>query len=237
LLIPCPSRSIGTKLKMKTPADRGPVSSGIFGKLRHGLFTDEDPLHAHKILGAVCLAHFAYRTGCLAADPLGGDMAFGAAAKAVLPVMLILHASLSCSSIVFPLPGRRIREGSRIWPQFRLHSIVFAGRSLACMALVWADQWYPAPGGPRYWANTLIVFAALLAADAATDWVPLSQRSPTIRGLDAPPLYRYCFSLVQFLETIGCLVGLRSYAGQFAVVFVIQTCAYAPWHIDASRKT
>ena len=32
------------------------------------------------------------------------------------------------------------------------------------------------------------------------------------------------FSYLQFLGTCGCLVGIRAYGAQFAIVFIIQTC-------------
>ena len=62
----------------------------------------------------------------------------GAGAMVVL-LSLLPHALLSASSLIFRIPKRRIKEGSRIWPEYRLHSIVFAYRSVACMAVTWAE--------------------------------------------------------------------------------------------------
>jgi len=141
-------------------------------------------------------------------------------------MLIIMHLCLSCTSLVFKLPPRRIKEGSRIWPEFRLHSIIFACRSLACMALVWAERRYDPDGPPRYWANVLIVFATLVAADVASSSVDPVSRSNTIRGLEMAPIYKFAFSYMQFLGTCGCLVGLRAFAAQFAIVFIIQTYAF-----------
>jgi len=133
---------------------------------------------------------------------------------------------LSLTSLVFKLPKVRIKEGSRIWPEFRLHSIIFACRSLACMSLTWWERRFDPTGEPRYWANVVIVFATLIAADASTASLDPISRSNTIRGLDTGPLYKFAFSFMQFLGTCGCLVGIRSFAGQFAIVFIIQVYAF-----------
>ena len=94
------------------------------------------------------------------------------------------HLMLSLTSLIFRIPKVRIREGSRIWPEFRLHSIVFACRSLACLVIVFLEKRYDPHGEPRYWANVLVVFATLLGADLATASVDPSSRSNTIRGLE-----------------------------------------------------
>jgi hypothetical protein len=197
--------------------------STFLTRARRGLFTHEDPFNVHKMLGFPCLAHFVVRTTSLPRSPLS-DMGFTESRVTIF--VIVLHLCLSCTSLVFKLPKQRIKEGSRIWPEFRLHSIVFACRSLACMTLTWLERRYDPLGPPRYWANVLIVFATLLAADAATSSVDAVSRSNTIRGLDTAPLYKFAFSYMQFLGTCGCLVGLRYFAAQFAIVFIIQTYAF-----------
>ena len=90
------------------------------------------------------------------------------------------------------------------------------------MAVVWAEKRYALE--PMYWANVAIVFATLLAADVAT--ASVEHHSNTIRGLDTSAAYKFAFSFMQFLGTCGCLVGLRAFGGQFAIVFIIQTYAF-----------
>ena len=94
---------------------------------RRSLFTHEDKFNAHKLLGLPCLAHFLVRTLSVPVRPFA-DMGF--TASPVTLVLIIWHLLLSISSLVFKIPKMRIKEGSRIWPEFRLHSIVFACRSL-----------------------------------------------------------------------------------------------------------
>jgi len=171
----------------------------------------------HKVMGFACLLHFLLRVGFLLDDMRFDD-------SLLTPACIAMHATLSLSSLIFHIPRVRIKEGSRIWPEFRLHSIVFACRSLACMLVVWAERRYDSPG--HYLANVAIVFATLVAADASTASVDPKSRSNTIRGLETGLLYKYSFSLLQFLGTTGCLVGLRAFAAQFAIVFIIQTYAF-----------
>ena len=193
------------------------------GQWRRGLFTHEDPFNVHKTLGFPCLIHFIGRTLSLPLSPWS-DMGF--TDSPLTAGLIVMHLCLSCSSLVFKIPKVRIKEGSRIWPEFRLHSIVFACRSLACMMLTWLERRYDPTGDPHYLANVVIVFATLIAADLATASVDPTSRSNTIRGLETTALYKFAFSYMQFLGTCGCLVGLRAFAGQFAIVFIIQTYAF-----------
>ena len=189
--------------------------------VRKGLFTHEDTFNIHKVLGLPCLLHFILRTLSVPFQPFN-DMGFEASRATGL--IIVWHLALSVSSLIFRIPKVRIKEGSRIWPEFRLHSIVFACRSLACMTVVLLEKRYNA--GPYYLANVAIVFATLLGADAATASVDPASRSNTIRGLKTSAAYKFAFSFMQFLGTTGCLVGLRSFAAQFAIVFIIQTYAF-----------
>ena len=186
---------------------------------RRGLFTHEDTMNIHKMLGLPCLAHFIYRTLLVPFQPFD-DMGFQA--SRLTAVMFIWHFGLSVSSLIFRIPKVRIKEGSRIWPEFRLHSIVFACRSLACLGIVWAERRLSLE--PMYCANALVVMATLVAADVAS--ASVEHHSNTIRDLDTSAAYKFVFTFMQFLGTCGCLVGLRAFAGQFVIVFIIQTYAF-----------
>lgn len=61
------------------------------------------------------------------------DMGFLTHAAWTLPTLL-LHAVLNLSSLHFRLPSRRIAtDRGRIWPEYRLRSLVFCLRGLACI--------------------------------------------------------------------------------------------------------
>ncbi|KAJ1459636.1 hypothetical protein M885DRAFT_510802 [Pelagophyceae sp. CCMP2097] len=183
-----------------------------------GLLTHEDPQHVHKVLGMSCLLHFLWRFSGVGAS----DMRFAPSIATLASVAL--HALLSVSSLIFKIPTKRIAEGSRIWPEYRLHSIAFALRSLACMVVIWAELKLGAE--PKYAANAIIVLVTLAAADAGTWFVGPAGRSSTIRELDAPPVVRFFFSVMQFHATAGCLFGARRFSTQFYYVWIIQFTAF-----------
>jgi len=187
------------------------------------LVTHEDYPHRvfgfHKMLGIACLLHFIYRFSVAAfLVDMGFDKSLGSLAWTGV------HATLSLSSMIFRIPKKRIVEGSRIWPEYRLHSIIFACRSLACMLLIWFEQRTERP--PMYEANVVIIFATLIAADIASWSVGEASRSSTIQDLDAPAWLRFFFSVMQFHATAGCLLGIRRYSTQFMYVWIIQFTAF-----------
>lgn len=188
---------------------------------KRGLFTHEDKFNVHKLFGFPVLLHFIMRIFSVPFRPMD-DLGFKASPQTAL--LLIMHLCLSISSLVFRIPKVRIKEGSRIWPEFRLHSIVFACRSLSCMAVVWVEQRYSLQ--PMYWANVVIVLATMIGADVATNSVDPASRSNTIRGLETTAAYKFSFSFMQFVGTCGCLVGLRSFGSQFMILFIIQIYAF-----------
>jgi len=183
------------------------------------LFTKEDGFNFHKFFGLFALLNFIYRFRFVGPS----DMNFKTTGLAT-PVCFFMHAMLSASSLIFKIPIKRIAEGSRIWPEYRLHSIIFAYRSLACLLVTYLELKYG--GETRYYLNGLIVVGTLLAADFGTWWVGPAGRSSTIQGLDAPPFMRYFFSVMQFHATAGCLIGVRRFSTQFFYVWIIQFTAF-----------
>lgn len=123
----------------------------------HKLRTKEDPSHIHKTLGFVCLFNFIYRfyllfvSGTMNLNNLGGVG------------MVLVHGLLSGSSMIFHIPSSRNRAAPMIYPEFRLHSIIFAMRSVACFLLTY------------YKFHLFYKFAAcyltMLLADGATYYI------------------------------------------------------------------
>lgn len=190
------------------------------------LVTKEDPTHIHKALGIACLISFIWRTTQISAS---ADMGFQSKPYLTIPT-LCLHLALSLSSLEFKIPYKRIKEGSRIWPEYRLHSIVFASRSIAAILLYWFEQQYGYTGtatitstttaGPFYKANVVIVLATMAAADLSTR--SQKHQSNSIRELDVSRATGYFFSVCQFYATAGVLFGVRRYTIQFLNVMVVQ---------------
>ena len=195
--------------------------------LRKALFTTEDTLNFHKILGFFVLAHIIYRFALIPFSTSAKDLLGFGAAQFSTPLLIALHSTLSLSSFVFHIPFKRYKEGTRIWPEFRLHSVIFAHRALASMLVVWIDAVFPALNGPRYWLNIIIVFATLFAADLATRSVPPEHSSRTVSNMQTSATKKAFFSFMQFLGTMRMLLGVRSFDGYFVGVLLIQVTAFS----------
>jgi len=185
------------------------------------LFTNEDTFNVHKTLGITCLVSYIYRFAHVGS----ADMNFTSGPLTLLSIAL--HLLLSVSSLIFRIPLKRIVGGYRIWPEYRLHSIVFASRSLATMLLTWYELKHGLE--PNYILNAAIVLGAITAADVSSMSMGppgTSGRSSTIQDLDAGPATRFFFSVMQFHATMGCMLGVRRFSTQFVYVWIIQFNAF-----------
>ena len=186
---------------------------GALFKLKKQLFTHEDPWHFHKTLGICCLISFAWRLSMIGPS----DMGFQKYTTLTLPTLL-LHLSLTLSSFVFKIPSKRIKSGDRIWPEYRLHALVFLSRSLICCCVFYFEQLHHLP--PNYDINCVIVILTILAADISSRIV--THRSGSIRDLDTHPAVKYYFSWMQFVATSLHLYGARRFSLFFYTAFVVQ---------------
>jgi hypothetical protein len=107
------------------------------------------------------------------------DMGFATRPALTLPT-IFLHWCLNLSAFAFKIPAKRIKSGDRIWPEYRLHSLVFLSRSLAIMCVYYYEQHYQLE--PNYIFNFAIVMVTLIAADASS-WSVGENRSSSIREL------------------------------------------------------
>ena len=133
------------------------------------LFVAEGRLRPHKLLGLYAMGHFAYRY--LAFFTGAADMGFAGSRPHRTTLALSPHLTLQLSGLRFAIPRRRIKEGSRIWPEYRWHALVFACRCLALMALALS---YKSTGTDASTATRLLSSGPLLVvllAMAAADTV------------------------------------------------------------------
>ena len=92
----------------------------------HKLVTKEDPFFIHKAFGIISFCNFMYRYYLLFAY---GQMMIN---SQVDMGILVIHGLLSTSSLIFNIPKKRHASLPMIFPEFRLHSIVFGLRSIVC---------------------------------------------------------------------------------------------------------
>ncbi len=134
----------------------------------HKLVTKEDAsyFHSHKILGGLCLGNYIYR---FAMFLMYGTMFYNPGIETLF--WILCHTLLSTSSLIFHIPHNRIVGAPMIWPEFRLHSIVFALRSIIVMSTFWFDQTLPWIGW--YYVIPFVrlgaVLGTLVAADSITN--------------------------------------------------------------------
>jgi hypothetical protein len=183
------------------------------------LITNEDPMHIHKTLGMLCMLSYVFRL----AQTGPSDMGFASYPALTIPTV-ILHLLLNITSLVFKIPARRISSGYRIWPEYRLHSLVFLARSLAVMVLFWYEQTFHKE--PNYDFNLAIIILGLVAADLSS-YSQRQYQSSTIRDLDTAEWVKFLFSLAQFCGSANILYGLRyRYSMHMLSVTVVQCNAF-----------
>lgn len=184
------------------------------------LITHEDYLHHHKIIGILVLLMFMIRFSLIGPTH---DMGFKTYPQFTIPSIL-LHFLLNVSSFQFKIPQKRIRDGGRIWPEYRLHAAVFAIRSMITILLYHYEQTYHIP--PNYNYNYIILMGGMLAADFVSYSVSTKYQSRSVRDLDTHPTVKFFFSFMQFQANAGMLLGLRRYTLPFAIIFVTQTTPF-----------
>lgn len=188
------------------------------------LFTSKEEsriLHAHKILGISALVSFIYRFSNIGER----DGNFGPNYGTLF--FIFHHWFLNVSSFIFKIPQRRIRDGGfRIWPEYRIHSLVFASRGLACMLLVWYEQMTSTNATEQYQPYYFMDLGIVLATMAAADYGSRLQgehRSNSIRGTSySDPYGHWWASECQFALTAACLIGMRRYSIHLGAVMIIQ---------------
>lgn len=188
----------------------------------HKLMTKEDGHfgHVHKIIGSAALAHYIYRAYLLVTT---GSMQFDT--SLVTLYCIILHALLSGSSFIFKIPNSRVRSKPMIYPEFRLHSIIFAYRSLIIMVFMWISKRYDITF-PLY-LRGIVILLTMYAADTVTK--SYKDQGTTMREMPMPPhlslASRERLNLFYSMsQIIGTSVIMFSYSldSVFAVVFPIQ---------------
>ena len=119
------------------------------------LFTKEDTLNVHKILGISCLAHFVYQFIFLFNH---NQMNFRE--NKFTPLLLLIHGCLSCSSLIFHVPLKRHSGLPIINKEIRLHSIIFGLRSVICSLLLYYNF--------TKLINIFVINLTMLLADVVT---------------------------------------------------------------------
>ena len=158
------------------------------------LVTREDGFHIHKTLGIMCLCNFIYRYSMLwmyGTMDLNNPLGFAS---------VLLHGLLSTSSLIFHIPEDRNPMSPMIYPEFRLHSIVFALRSVLCSIC----HYYSLPIQP------LICMGTMVAADTVTKYANhQNQNGRTISNMPFDSLAGFSVEIFAvFQNVIDAIVNI-----------------------------
>lgn len=208
------------------------------------LFTHEDGrfFHMHKTVGALVLFNFGrwtlslFRSGVV---DVSSNWTFA---------WLALHALLHATSFQFKLQERRNLTYNIIWPEMRLHSMIFAYRSIAvCALIVLHDRGLLSSAGLMY-GRMACVFFTLVSADvvtfllgpiAANTGLSAANTATTMRSNPfAPGTPKYVvralntfYSISQIFATMNVI--FRGFGSNFLALVAIQT---APFGMTLVKK-
>jgi hypothetical protein len=186
---------------------------------KKALITKEDVLNHHKILGGLVIL-----SGLLRFWLVTEDMGFRSHPAWTIPT-IALHWLLTASSFQFKIPKQRIRDGGRIWQQYRWHSLIFTTRSVLFIAVYWYEQQKGLE--PNYFISFALAMLTMATADYVTWRAGDEYRSNTIRELDGPGVAKFIFSCMQFNSTSFFIIGIRSCSVPFyAMVWGVQITAF-----------
>jgi hypothetical protein len=183
----------------------------------HKLFTKEDSnyYNIHKILGTISIINYTYRIYLW----YNYDKMF------ILPNMFnititLFHALLSSTSLIFKLSSKRIRVTPIIWPEGRLHSIIFAYRSIFIIYIFFL-YWYTHIKLLNY-LRGVIVFITILLADKVTNYYKLQlktldENDSSMRRMPYPSfisseymnILNIFYSISQIFATMNCIFSIN----------------------------
>ena len=180
------------------------------------LVTREDPNFIHKVLGVSCLINFIYQFSHLF---LYGKM--NLINNPYTPLLITLHGLLSVSSFIFHVPLNRHKGLPMIYKEFRLHSILFALRSVFCALCFYYKL--------SLVFNVLFINLTMFCADIVTKLYEADTK--TMRGMpygkdiddEDKKKVTYMHSVQQFGATLFMTGNIDS---AFAPLFAIQIAAF-----------
>jgi hypothetical protein len=192
------------------------------------LATKDDPIHIHKMLGIIALCNFIYRYYLL----FMYKSMFLHTPTSYL--MLVIHACLSVSSLIFHISQNRHLKLPMIYPEFRMHSIVFALRSIVCCVVHTINI----DGSYTLYITMGACILTMIAADLITRHYKFTSATTTMRAMPYPthiPIEEQLkitdfYSVQQISATLFMLLNAET---AFSPLFAIQI---APFLMTLVRK-
>lgn len=152
------------------------LPDGKFRRVLAKLFTNEDHLQLHKVLGILSVLNFVYRYFIV--YPTTGTLGFDG--RLIDHLCMAVHILLSTSSLIFHvLSHRLVQRPMIIWEEYRLHAIVF---SIRCLSVYLYGHFKPFDGTMMsHCGLPALVACHHLLVDKITEWYGAKDGSTTVR--------------------------------------------------------
>jgi hypothetical protein len=181
------------------------------------LNTKEDEYHIHKLLGGFCLLNFIYRFYSLLSQ---GTM-FLHTPTGLFSV--IIHGILSISSLQFHISNVRNTTKPMIYPEFRMHSILFGLRSVIITIMYYYEM--------NYKYIIVVCYSVLFLSELITINYNINNRNKnTMRDIPFETKNEFLkkemvemYSIMQIGATTFMLGNINS---AFSPLLAIQTAAF-----------
>lgn len=183
----------------------------------HKLNTKEDNIFIHKLLGIICLLNYIYRYHLLYST---GSMQLN---NKFALLLIFIHGILSISSLIFHIPSIRNSNKPMIYPEFRLHSIVFGLRSV----IISVQYYYKL----NYFYQILTCFMTMISADIITYLYNNKNAGSTMRNMPfdkSIPEYKQnqVTKMHSFFQIGATCFMLGNIDTAFSPLFAIQIAAF-----------
>jgi hypothetical protein len=137
------------------------------------LFTHEDKTQIHKSLGIGCLIHFVYRL-------VNTSGTLGFLPNRFTAICLAMHIALHVSSFQFILPQKRNFTYNTIFPENRLHTMIFAYRALLVMII---RIYFPSL---KFLCGIVVLFSMIFADMVTSYYKKITNNGTSIRNNPYP---------------------------------------------------
>jgi hypothetical protein len=174
------------------------------------LFTRHDRYHAHALVGGSVLLHFLRRFIQLLRH---GTSFPDSESKSLQTVGILLHLLLPTLSLQFSLPEKRNFAAPMIWPELRLHSILFSTRHVVATLISLWNLW-PNSLAAEILAKEALVLGTIQLASVISKQVGDPKRRttnampyPDSIDEDSKHAIKSQYARLQFIATSMCIVN------------------------------
>lgn len=227
-------RAVGLLIDGDSAGRTGTHGTSIISRL----FTKEDPLQTHKVLGFFVLGHVLYRMWAQMENIPEGGFTSSWWSLASVWVCMVLQSS----SFQFDVPRARLLGSPMIWQEWRAHNFVFVLRHVLSFTLCWCYQrWYPVDPQRQFQfefildlASIGVLYWQLYTVDVITAWIREDKHTSLTASWpfwDGCPLWleraiKFYYTIAQFQASTILLFSGPDMCSKFLVIFPFQFASF-----------